>query len=131
MAARVGRQVKFYFGGNSPADEILGVREKGLECNGEPINTTSDEDSGVRTLIDNMSAEDEINVSISGVTKDTRLKAAWFGNQRTQTCTLVYPDGSQISGTFYLSTYSETDTYNDAATFEASLASDGVVTYTA
>jgi predicted secreted protein len=130
MAARVGRQVRFYFGGVSPADEILGVREKGLECNGEPINVTSDEDSGVRQLIDNTTAEDEVSVTVSGVTKDTRLKSAWFNNQRTQICRLEYPDGSVVSGTFFLSSYTETDTYNDAATFEASLMSDGTITFT-
>lgn len=132
MAARVGRQVRFYYGGNSPADEILGVREKGVELNGEPIDITSDEDAGIRTLIANLSAQDEVNLSVSGVTKDQRLKAAWFSNpnSRTQTVTLVYPDGSSISGTFFLSSFSETEPYNDATTFEASLMSSGVVTFT-
>lgn len=130
MAARVGRQVTFFFGGVSPADEILGVREKGVELNGEPIDVTSDEDSGQRTLLSNISAQDEVNVSVSGVTKDTRMKTAWFNNERTQTIRLEYPDGSSISGTFFLSSYSETEPYNDAATFEASLANSGAVTYT-
>lgn len=130
MAGRIGRQVNFFFGGDSPGDEILGVREKGVECNGEPINVTSDEDGGNRTLLENLSAEDEVNVSVSGVTKDTRMKEAWFNNQRTQPITLVYPDGSTLTGTFYLSSYSETDSYQDAATFDASLMSSGAVTFT-
>lgn len=130
MTGRVGRQVTFYFGGESPGDQILGVREKGLELNGEPIDTTSDEDSGKRTLLENLSAQDEVNVSISGVTKDTRLKEAWFNGERTQSIRLEYPDGAILAGTFFLSTYSETEPYNDASTFEASLMSSGVVTYT-
>jgi predicted secreted protein len=131
MAGRIGRQVRFFYGGVSPADEILGVREKGLELNGEPIDVTSDEDLGVRILLDNTSAQDEVGISISGVTKDTRLKAAWFSNQRTQACRLEYPAGSVITGTFYLSSYTETEPYNDASTFEATLMSSGTVTYTA
>lgn len=130
MAGRVGRQVNFLFGGNSPADAILGVREKNLELNGEPIDVTSDEDSGVRTLLDNISAQDEVGISLSGLVKGTRLKSAWFDNERTQACTFEYPDGSTIAGTFYLSSYTEGEPYNDAATFEATLMSSGPVTYT-
>lgn len=130
MAGRVGRQVRFHFGGNSPADEILGVREKGVECSGEPIDLTADEDDGVRTLLDNLSAQDEVNLSISGVTKDTRMKQAWHNGERTQPCSLTYPNGATLTGTFFLSTYNETETYNDATTFEATLMSSGVVTFT-
>jgi predicted secreted protein len=131
MAGRIGRQVRFFFGGVSPADEILGVREKGIELNGEPIDVTSDEDLGVRILLDNTSAQDEVGISISGVTKDTRLKAAWFAGERTQSCRLEYPTGSTITGTFFLSSYTETEPYNDASTFEATLMSSGTITYTA
>lgn len=130
MAGRVGRQVQFHFGGDSPGDEILGVREKSVELNGEPIDVTSDEDSGVRTLLTNISAQDEVNISVSGVTKDTRMKEAWFNNQRTQSILLIYPDGSRLSGTFFLSTFNETEPYNDASTFEATLMSSGAVVYT-
>ena len=130
MAGRVGRQVTFFFGGNSPGDQILGVREKSVTFNGDPIDVTSDEDSGDRTLLENISAQDEVEISVSGVTKDTRIKQAWTNTQRTQPITLEYPDGSQLSGTFFLSSYSETEPYNDASTFEATLMSSGAVTYT-
>jgi predicted secreted protein len=130
MAGRIGRKVRFHFGGISPADEIPGVREKGVELNGEPIDVTSDENDGVRILLDNISAQDEVNVTVSGVTKDTRMKQAWIDRLRTQTVLLQYPDLSSLSGTFYLSSYSETEPYNDASTFEATLMSSGVVTYT-
>lgn len=130
MVARVGRRVRLLFGGDSPADEILGVREKGVEFNGEPIDVTSDEDDGVRILLENTSAQDEVNISLSGVTKDTRLKTAWTTKQRTQTVSLAYPDGSILSGTFFLASYSEKEPYKEATTFEASLQSSGVVTWT-
>lgn len=130
MTGRVGRQVNFFFGGDSPLDEILGVREKTIDLNGEPIDVTADEDNGVRTLLDNLSAQDEVNVGISGVSKDRRLKTAWFTQQRTQTCRFEYPDGSTMTGTFFLSTFKETEPYKDASTFEASLVSSGLVVYT-
>lgn len=130
MAGRIGRQVNFFFGGNSPGDEILGVREKGLSCNGEPIDVTSDENSGYRTLLENLSAQDEVELAISGVTKDTRMKQAWFDGNRTQPITLSYPDGSSLTGTFFMQNYNETDTYNDATTFDSTLMSSGQVTFT-
>ncbi len=130
MAARAGRQVNLLFGGNSPGDDILGVREKNLELNGEPIDVTSDEDGGVRTLLENTSAQDEVGITISGLVKDTRLIEAWFNGQRTQPVTLEYPDGSSISGTFFLSSYSQGEPFNDASTFEATLMSSGTVSYT-
>lgn len=130
MAARVGRQVRVYFGGDSPADEILGVREKGVEFNGEAIDITSDENGGVRYLIDNTSAQDEVNISLSGVTKDNRIKTAWITGERTQVVTLLYPSGEIISGTFFMSSFSEKHEYKGASTFDTTLQSSGIVSYT-
>ena len=130
MAARLGRQVTFLFGDVSPATEILGVREKGITLNGEPIDITSDEDSGVRQLIDHTSAQDEVELSLSGVTKDTRLRNAWFNNLRTHNISLTYPNGDMISGRFFIINYQETEPYNDATTFQATLMSNGTITLT-
>lgn len=130
MTGRIGRQVRFFFGGNSPGDEILGVREKGVELNGAPVDVTSDEDSGVRTLLADLAQEDQITISLSGVSKDTRVKEAWFNGNRTQPCTLVYPDGSQLQGTYFLSDFKETEPFKDASTFTATLMNSGPVTYT-
>lgn len=130
MPGRIGRQVKFLFGGNSPGDEIPGIREKGVEFSGEPIDVTSDENNGVRTLLDNASVEDQVGVNVSGVTKDTRLKEAWVNNQRTQNITFEYPDGAILSGTFFMSSYNEGEPYNEASTFDATFMSSGTVTFT-
>jgi predicted secreted protein len=129
MTARVGRQVDFFFGGNSPADQVQGVREKGVECNGEPIDITSDENDGVRTLL-SLSAQDEVNITLSGVTKDTRMKTAWFASERMNNITLRYPDGSTISGDFFMATYTEGENYKEATTFQSSMQSSGPVTFT-
>lgn len=129
MVARVGRQTQFFFGGNSPNDEILGVREKSIDLNGEAIDVTSGEDAGVRVLL-TVSAQDEVNIGINGVSKDLRLKTAFTTGQRTQICTFIYPDGSILTGTFFLESFKETEPYKDASTFEASLKSSGVVTFT-
>ena len=73
---------------------------------------------------------DDALIRLSGVTKTHTLKADWFGGTRTKLAELEYDDGAKINGTFFLSNYSETGVYNDAATFEATLVSTGPVTYT-
>lgn len=125
MAASAGRNLELKWG----TAEIPGVREKGLSLNGEPINVTSDEDSGRRMLL-TVSAEDEVNVTLSGVTKSNTLKAAWFSNARTETVTITYPNGDVIEGSFFLASYTDNGPYNDATTFDAELRSTGEVTFT-
>ena len=129
MAASVGRNVSFGWGDDSPQEEIAGVREKGVSLAGEAIDVTSDENNGWRTLL-TVPAENQVEISLSGVTKDDTLKSDWFAGTRTKIATLTYDDGGIITGTFYLADYSEKGSYKDAVTFEAKLMSSGVVTFT-
>lgn len=126
MPAAAGRQVALTWNG-SP---LLGVREKGITFNGEPINVTSDEDSGWRTLIPDVSNEDQVEVKLTGVSKDTRIKTDWFARTRTRTAVVTYPNGDVITGTFMISHFSEGIPYNNAITFETTLQSHGPVTFT-
>src|SRR5262245_7532726 len=129
MAARIGRKIKFRWGTATPLAEIPGVREKGITLNGEGIDVTADDSTGWRELLAEP-AENQVEISLSGVTKSHALKADWFGGTRTKQAEVEYDDGAKIAGTFFLSSYSETGVYNDAATFEATLLSTGPVTYT-
>lgn len=126
MAARAGRKIKFRWG--TPPAEIPGVKEKGITLNGEAIDISADDSNGWRELLADP-AEQQVDVSLSGVTKDHRLKADWFAGARTKYAEFEYDDGTKISGQFYLSNYTETGVYNDAATFEATLQSTGVIAY--
>lgn len=128
MDGFLGRDIGFQWGGNSPGDTILGVREKGIELNGEAVDVTSDENNGWRTVL-TKPGQNEVTISLSGVTKDTRLKEDWFGNRRMQPVFITYPDGGVMSGNFFLQSFNETGTYNDATTFEAELINNGEVSY--
>lgn len=125
MAARIGRKIKLRWNGA----EIPGVREKGITLNGEAVDVTADDSNGWRELLADP-AENQVEISLSGVTKTHTLKTDWFAGTRTRSAEIEYDDGSKITGTFYMSNHSETGTYNDAATFEATLQSTGVVTFT-
>lgn len=125
MDGSPGRDIGFTWRGVN----ILGVREKGISLNGEPINVTSDENDGWQRLLE-VAAEDNVQIEISGVTKDETLETDWFARNRTQTVTITYQNGSTISGTFFMSAYTNTGPYNDATTFSATLMSSGEVTHT-
>lgn len=125
MAGRIGRSVALTWDGAA----VAGVREKGIALAGEPIDVTDDDSAGWRTLLTE-AGENQVTISISGVTKDAVLRTAWFAGDRTNVVTLTYPSGGgTLTGTFYLASYSEAEPYNGAATFEAELQSSGVVTF--
>lgn len=125
MVAYPGRDIAFTWN----AAAIEGVREKGIALNGEAIDVTSDDSAGWRELLA-VAGQNEVNISLSGVTKDDILKVDWFAGTRTRTAIITYPDGDVLSGTFYLSSFEDTGPYNDATTFTAELVSTGEVTYT-
>lgn len=126
----LGRDISLTWGGNSPGDVILGIREKGIEINGEAVDVTTDDEDGWRKVLATP-GQKEVTISLSGVTRDNRLKSDWFGDRRIQPAIFTYPDGSTISGDFYLASYNETGTYNEATTYEAELQSTGVILFTA
>jgi predicted secreted protein len=133
MPSFKGRAIAFTWGddGASPAVpfQIPGVREKGISLNGEPVDVSADDSIGWRQLL-TVPAENQVDISLSGVTREDQLKTDWFADNRTKAVTITYPDGGVISGTFFLASYNETGAYNDATTFDAELQSTGAVAYT-
>lgn len=125
MAASTGRGIAMTWN----AIALAGVRQKAITINGESINISSDEDAGWQTLLAE-SGEQSVNIALSGVTKAKVLKTDWFAGTRTRAVVLTYWDGSSISGNFRMADYKETGNYKEAVTFEATLQSTGVVTFT-
>lgn len=120
-----GRSIALTWGGVA----VAGCREKGLTLNGEAVDVSSDEDGGWRTLLTE-GAENQIDLSLSGVTKSSALKNDWFAGNRTKTVVMTWPDGSALSFTAFMANYTETGPYNDADTFEITLNSSGTPIYT-
>jgi predicted secreted protein len=110
-------------------EAVAGVQEKSVAINGEPIDVSSDENNGWRKLLE-VAGQNQVDISVSGVLKSTKLKADWFAGARTKPLVLTYPDGGVLSGVFFLATYNEAHPYSGASTFDGSLQSSGAVTYT-
>lgn len=128
----VGRKVGLYDVSSSPAVLVAGARGKTITINNEPIDITTDGDSGFRTLLGDPATR-SIDLSIEGVAKDTTLLTA--ATASTPALLLGYElrfEGiGTVAGDFYLSNVELGAPYNEAVTFTASLQSSGTFTFTA
>lgn len=109
---------------------VAGVRTKAMAITRAGIDVTSDDDAGFRTMLGEP-GQLELNISVSGVTKDDVLRADAVNGVTLQAYTLEFEDGSTVTGNFFLATYTETGTYNEAVTFEAEIQSSGTFVFTA
>lgn len=129
MAAGKGRSFQVKKSGTV----IAGVKNKGVTVNNEPVDITSDDDSGFRTLLAD-TAVSSMDISVDGVTKDTTLRTVIMAGGTSvylTDITLEYPNGDTITGDFYLASLEESGETKDAVNFSASLQSSGQFTYTA
>jgi TP901-1 family phage major tail protein len=133
MVAAVGRTITVYWGDESPQPAVAGIREKGVTLSGEAVDITNDDSNGWRALLD-AGQVNGVEITCSGVLLNDTLRADWFAGaaaaaRRMQAATFEYPDGGTITGNFYLSEYAETGNHDGEVTFEATLMSNGAVTY--
>jgi predicted secreted protein len=134
MAAVVGRTIPVGWGAGSPQPIVAGVREKTVTLNGAPVDITNDDSEGWQQLLDAPQIN-SMEISCSGVAVDDALRADWVAGaaigsgRRMQPASFIYPDGGIITGTFYLSEYSETGNHDGDVSFEATFLSSGPVTY--
>lgn len=128
MAADTGRDLLIKKG----AAAIAGAREDGVSLDGSPVDITSKDDSGFRTLAEFAGAK-ALDLSISGVWIDKTLRDAAILESASlllTDITITFADTASLSGDFYLASYEETGVHDDAVTFTASLQSSGTWTYT-
>jgi len=127
MAQSIGRNLVVKKG----ATAIASIRTKTVTINNEPVDITTDDSDGFRTLL-SIVGQQSIDLSIEGLTDDATLRAAILspGTILLTDITIVYPNGGIIAGDFALTTYEEAGTYNDAVTFSGTLQSSGEYTYT-
>lgn len=112
---------------------IAGLRENSVSFDGSPVNTTSKEDSGFRTLGD-FSGEKSFDLSASGVLKDDVLQDLAMTHNSTLLLTDVtvdFADGATISGDVFLASAEFAGAHDGENTYTVSLQSSGAWTYTA
>lgn len=127
MPANKGRDLKIKRG----TDVIAGVRTKTLTANGEPIDVTTDDEEGYRTLLSDPGIQ-SLDMSIEGLTKNNDLRQAVLGSGSFMLTdiNIEYPNGDTLSGSFFLTSLEESGAYNEAITFTGELQSSGEWTFT-
>lgn len=130
MSANIGRKLLIKRG----STVIAGIRAKTISFGGEPVDITTDDDNGFRTLLAE-AGQKKIDLSFEGVTKDNLLRQATLGANPGELLltdvNILYPNGDTLSGNFFLTQLEETGNYNDAIKFSGSLQSSGEWTYVA
>ena len=130
MSALVGRKVTFTPTNGGAA--VIGVRTKSITINNEPIDITSDDDNGFRTLLNEDPAERSIDFTAEGILKDAELinLASAGGSILISEYEMDIPGIGTFSGDFYFGNLEIGAEYNDAVTFSADIQSSGEFTFT-
>jgi TP901-1 family phage major tail protein len=125
-----GRTLTVYRGA-SPQTAIARVQTKSVSINRSPVDITNDDSSGWRTLLDDVGTI-EVNISVEGVAGATTIiDIATDPTAAQESLTLTWDDGSTLVGSFFIASYEESGTHDDAVQFSCEFQSSGTITYTA
>lgn len=110
---------------------IAGVRSSGFSIDNSPVNITSKDDAGFRTLAD-FAGERSLDITVEGVWKDDVISAIALDDatQLLTDITIIDASGATISGDFYLASFEQTGDHDGEVTYSAELQSSGIWTVT-
>lgn len=126
-----GRLVDVYKGDIATGTKVICATSKTISINNEPIDITSDCDSGFRTMLAEPGTR-SCDISIEGITKDDDLlvQATGAGSVLLQGYEVDVAGVGTIAGDFYLNSVELGAPTAESVTFTASLQSSGTFTYT-
>lgn len=134
MAAFAGRKAILKKG----AVVIAGVKVTGLTIGNTPIDISKNSAGAWRLLLQDVGSK-TVDFSISGIEEDLAImKASIVETDLIDVYTLQFPPeaddntttGASVTGDFMLTNYSNSNDGKEAATFDASLISSGIITFT-
>lgn len=119
------------------ATTLVGIRTRGLAISAEPVDVTTDDDTGERTLLPDPGVR-SAEISVAGITSDEVLIAEILSgiSGRTLTEAVVnLPSTLAVPGTItfdaFISSFEITGEHDGAVEFTATLMSAGAITYVA
>lgn len=134
MASFIGRKAVLKQG----IAVIAGVKVTGLTIGATPIDISTNTDEEWRVLLSEIGSK-TVDISFSGVEKDLALMKTILTESNTiSSFSLEFPPeadgstttGAAISGNFMLTNYSSSNDGKESATFDASLISSGIISFT-
>lgn len=110
---------------------IAATTTKGMSIANEPIDVTSGDSGGFRTLMA-QSGQSSIDLSLSGIVVNLELMRSCITNEsKIYAMVGTYTDGSTLTMDAFFASYSDTGEHNGAMTFDASLQSSGAYVFVA
>jgi predicted secreted protein len=132
MAKIAGRRVRIYQGSGTGRVLVAGARSDSITINNEAIDITDKGDDGWRTMLNDASVR-SVDMSVEGLLDGDGLLAAALGD--TDALLGDYEIEMEgiglVAGEFHFSSFEIGAPHDDAATFTASIASSGEITFTA
>lgn len=128
MAKAAGRNALI----KKAATVIGGVRVTNVTMDAAPIDVTDNDSAGFTELLDNAFATRTLGFSVEGLEEDQVLRDIAFGtssNLLLTDLTFTFANADVLSGSFYMTNYTEGNPYQEAATFSATFTSSGAWTY--
>ncbi|KMW56582.1 Gene Transfer Agent tail protein [Candidatus Rhodobacter oscarellae] len=136
MGAQNGKDllIKLDMTGAGLFETIAGLRASRISFNAESVDVTSlESQGGWRELLGGAGVK-SASISGSGIfrdaTTDERARQIFF-DAEVPTFQVIIPDFGTVQGPFQITSIEYAGTHNGEATFEMSLASAGVLTFTA
>jgi TP901-1 family phage major tail protein len=127
MAAFVGRKAILSKG----ATAVAAIRTKTVSINNEPVDITTDDDNGFRTMLQDPGTK-SLDMTVEGIIKDaTLLTVAMSSTDILEGFLILFPTIGTLSGDFVVTAFEIGAPYNEAATFSCTLQSSGTFTFTA
>lgn len=133
MAKLAGRKVRIYEGVDVATGTLVaGARSDTITINNEAIDVTDKGDDGWRTFLNDASVRN-VEMSVSGLLDGNSLLSKSLGATTNLLDDYVIDiDGiGTVAGKFHFSSFEIGAPHDDAATFSASIASSGEITFTA
>ena len=127
MTGFVGRKATIKKG----ATTVAAVRTRTVTINNEPVDITSDDDQGFRTMLEDPGTK-TLDMSVEGIMKNTTdfLGVAMSTTDIIEGYSIEFPGLGTLAGDFVVAGFEVGAAYNEAATFSATLQSSGAFTFT-
>ena len=127
MAEASGRDLVISIG--SPAVAVATVNSKSIAVNNERVDTTSDDSIGWQSGLSTIGLK-SFEASVSGYVSNDTLRGLAYGTSPEVDLEIEFNDTATLTGKFFITGYTESGESAGAIEFEATIASNGALTYT-
>lgn len=132
MAAQKGRNLLLKQGTAASGTTIAGMRATGLTINNEQVDTTNKDSNGWRTMLEDAGTQ-SVDITVEGVFTDAAVEETVRGYAFSNSINafgILFGNGDTLDGSWAISSYQRSGSFNNEETYSMTLQSSGAVLYT-